>query len=173
MANYLAGRELKVGDDVRQYGEPVPEADDWPDTRAWLSGSYITICDDAEYDEAMDRYAERIFDGLSKEDVETIASLVESDGEELEPELSSDEGEGTTSESSPSTEGDEGNDDGEDDPVAEAIDVLAQSIPKVIEYAEAADEETIRLLIELEGTGESPRTSLLLKLEALLESDKA
>ena len=38
---YIAKRPLKIGDSVRQIGEPVPEAEEWNRVESWIRFNFI------------------------------------------------------------------------------------------------------------------------------------
>lgn len=48
MATYVALRPMKVGNDLRQPGELVPEAADWHDIRPWIGSGYVKEITDEE-----------------------------------------------------------------------------------------------------------------------------
>lgn len=48
MANFVAQKPIKVGDEIRQPGELVPEAADWPDIRPWTGGGFVKEISDDE-----------------------------------------------------------------------------------------------------------------------------
>jgi hypothetical protein len=49
------GEGLKVGDSVRQFGELIPEASNWPNTNMYLAAHHIEVAfvDQSEIDEFM------------------------------------------------------------------------------------------------------------------------
>lgn len=48
MKHYIALKPMRVGDSVRQVGEEVPEAGEWPNLRTYLATGYIEIQWDAQ-----------------------------------------------------------------------------------------------------------------------------
>lgn len=38
---YVAKRQLKVGDDIRQIGDPIPEAEEWLRVESWVRFGFI------------------------------------------------------------------------------------------------------------------------------------
>ncbi len=43
---WIARTTLKVGDEIRQYGDPIPEAEEWPNRQAFINTGQIEWVED-------------------------------------------------------------------------------------------------------------------------------
>lgn len=94
---YIVGQRgpLKVGDDMRQPGEAVPEAAEWPHLHTWVSGGYVVqLPDGAETAQAGTEQGATLSDVLafiatagSGEDLITIGDALNARLEALAREL--------------------------------------------------------------------------------------
>ena len=75
-----------MGDGLfREYGEPVPEADTWPNARAYVRLGQIERVSDREYDEAVERFEARKRADAERAQAEALAALASLPSVAVEP----------------------------------------------------------------------------------------
>jgi len=40
---YVAKRPIKIGEEIRQIGDPIPEADEWLRVESWVRNGHLTM----------------------------------------------------------------------------------------------------------------------------------